>query len=380
MNQTVVTSLAELEQHLSATNCSRIFLVTDEPAYSLSGAKEQLEPIFSRFEYTRFSDFEPNPKFEDVQTGLRLLGEVDSTLVVAVGGGTAIDIAKLICCFASQPNKITADSLSNVCRESNKLVPRTIPFFALPTTAGTGSEATQFAVVYLNQIKHSLSHPSLIPDVAFLEPAYTTSLPASLTAATGLDAVSQAIESLWSVRSTEESIQWAEQALQLGLEHLETSVLAPTAESRAGMLQASHLAGKAINISRTTAPHALSYTMTIQHQVPHGMAVALSIAPFMIFNSRTSSADLCDPRGMSHHSRVFRSLEEAFHSESIEEAAEKWQEQLVRIGCHTKLQEWGITEDTELSKIIRSVNLERLANNPRQVTEKNLIELLESIR
>ncbi len=258
------------------------------------------------------------------------------------------------------------------------------PLIAIPTTAGTGSEATEFAVLYARQAKRSVLHSTLRPDVAVLDPTLTYSQPPRLTASTGLDAVSQALESMWSVRSTNDSIEVAERALRLGIENLEKAVLAPDPASRAGMLQAAHLAGQAINISHTTAPHALSYAMTIRHNVPHGMAVAISVGHFLLHNSQATADTLVDPRGMPHFCSVMRRIAAAFQlnieaEQEANEIAKRWHALLGRIGCPTTLREWNIADSAERQVIAAAGNNERLANNPRKVSQEDLRAIVEAL-
>ena len=377
-------SLEELDDVLNQFCREKIFLVVDKQAYQQSGAAERLQSIFDRYQVRTFSDFEPNPKLHDVIQGAQQLGPDSQDIVVAIGGGTAIDVAKLICCACSRDRTQNAEQLKEHFADSSNLVPRCHPFVAIPTTAGTGSEATHFAVVYIENVKHSVAHASLLPDAVILDPSLTHSLPKGITAASGLDAVTQAIESMWSIRSTNKSIELADRALQLSLGNLESAVLAPTPSSRAAMLEAAHLAGQAINISRTTAPHALSYTMTIRHQIPHGMAVALSIGPFLRFNAQFDSDKLNDPRGPEHLSMIFERIASSFgvaidQDNPMQHVAHRWEQLLRRLGCGTRLSDWGITDAKDREIIATSVNQQRLSNNPRLVTESDLIQLVESM-
>src|SRR5690606_25840825 len=136
------------------------------------------------------------------------------------------------------------------------------PLLAVPTTAGTGSEATHFAVVYIDGVKHSLAHPLLRPDLVILDPLLTYAMPPGLTAATGLDALSQGIEALWAVGATTKSVGYAARAVELAAGALETAVIAPDRTARRAMMEAAHASGLAIDISKTTAPHALSYAIS----------------------------------------------------------------------------------------------------------------------
>ena len=136
-----------------------------------------------------------------------------------------------------------------------------IPLMALPTTAGTGSESTRYAVIYHKGEKLSVTHGSLVPKYAFLEPSVLKSLPLYQKKCSMLDAQCQALESWWSVNATDQSISYAKQSITLVLEHLD-GYLANESTGNAGMLLASNWAGRAINITQTTAPHAMSYKIT----------------------------------------------------------------------------------------------------------------------
>src|SRR5207248_4789041 len=125
--------------------------------------------------------------------------------------------------------------------------------------------------------KYSVCHEFLLPDIAIVDPILTHKMSPRLTAITGMDALSQAIESYWSIHSTEESKGYAREAIRIIVDQLPKAVNEPTNDSRLAMARASHLAGKAINVTRTTAPHALSYALTSRFGVPHGQAVSLTL-------------------------------------------------------------------------------------------------------
>ena len=384
MSQEHFTQIEDIAIVLQRASPHQLFLVADPNAYVQSGAEKRLAPFLAHHQTRCFSDFEANPKIRDVEKALELFADDREATVIAIGGGTAIDIAKLVCCFSAQDTELLKSQAWRLASDTSRMAGKPRPLIAIPTTAGTGSEATSFAVLYVNQTKHSVSHPSLLPNVVIADPTLTHSLPPNITASTGLDAVSQAIESMWSIRSTEDSIALADQALKLGLSHLETAVLAPTPTSRAAMMQAAHLAGRAINISRTTAPHAMSYCMTIRHQVPHGMAVAAWVAPFMRFNARLDFDNVADPRGVPHVRSVLGRIAQAFQvdpqdDQALPLVAQQWELLLQRIGCPMRLSQWGITDAADRRVIARSVNQQRLANNPRAVNSGDLLEMVEEI-
>ena len=352
-----------------------VFLVVDRPAYEMSGAGPLLASLWEDRDVFEFDGFGNNPRIEDVLKGIEQYRRAPCDAIVAVGGGTAIDIAKLIRCLAGQRH-----SPDDIITDNNLIENPACPLVAVPTTAGTGAEATHFAVLYCGGVKHSVAHQSILPDVAVVDWRLTQSLPPKITAETGLDALSQAIESIWCIHSTEESMSYSVEALELVLAHLEDAGHAPTAASRAAMSRAAHLAGKAINITKTTAPHAISYNITHRFGIAHGHAVALTLGPVLVFNADVSEADVTDPRGVEHVREIIDLVLVKLGCTDAEEGRARIADLMDSIGCHTRLSELGITGAPTRKAIAESVNVDRLRNNPRALTATQVIHLLESIQ
>lgn len=213
-----------------------IVLVTGRASYAACGAKAFLEPFLAGKSVTHLVTVGENARAEDVaEKRGQLPSEVDAYL--AVGGGTAMDTAKLV-------------------RGLEGALP---PFLAVPTTAGTGAETTRFAVYYDHGVKKSADDVRYLPTDQLLVPDFTATQSPYQRASTEFDAYAQAVESLWSVGGTDESRAYARRALDL---------------MKAGdQMLGSYWAGRAIDISRTTAAHALSYYMTATYGIPHGHAV-----------------------------------------------------------------------------------------------------------
>ncbi len=367
-------AIFELGVILARARAQRIFLVLDDNAYKESGAENFLEPLIQSYQVTRFSEFEANPKIEDVERGAALYRNAQPDLIVTVGGGTALDLGKLLRAANCREN-----SLREIISGSIPVVADQAPLVAIPTTAGTGSEATHFAVVYVAGEKHSLAHASLLPEYAIIDPVLTRSMPPSITASTGLDAFCQAIESIWSVGATEQSLAFAKEAASLAIEHLEVSTNNPAAENfaaRLGMARASHLAGKAINISKTTASHALSYAITSKFGIPHGIAVALTIRHMLAYNGAVTERDCLDPRGAEHVLKRIAMISQTLGVESVTAACEQIEKLISAVGCPVSLRDAGITSAAEIRWIVSRVNQERLSNNPRQANAEVLYQLL----
>jgi alcohol dehydrogenase class IV len=212
--------------------------------------------------------------------------------------------------------------------------------------------------------------------VAIVDPELTVNLPKMITAATGLDAFCQAIESMWAVGSTDESRAYAIEALQLAWSNLRAAALSPTIESRLAMSRAGHLAGKAINIGKTTSSHALSYFVTSQYGIPHGIAVSLTIRQMLDFNSRVKTEDCTDPRGVSFVIDRINEIIRALGCTSVVHACELIKGFLNDLDCPSSYHEAGIRSDREICEIVASANLERMSNNPRSCNASALFELL----
>ena len=362
-----------LESLLIELGSQRIFLIADVTAYAASGASDILEPIISGKLAFTFDDIEVNPKLAGVLACAGKIHDAKPDLLIVVGGGSAMDVAKLANWFASGEEVadlfLAGESIEVGCQ---------LPLVAIPTTAGSGAEATHFAVVYVDGVKKSASHVSLRPTVAVVDPQLTAQLPATITAHSGLDALCQSIESIWSVGANEESLNYATEALDLIWNHLERAVNESTPESRVAMAWGSHLAGQAINITKTTLPHALSYSITTQHEVPHGAAVALTLGPALIYNEGVSDADCMDSRGPDWVRERIDSIRHIMGNTSVEECAAQLKGLLGSIGCPATLVEAGVTNEKQLQLICKHVNVERLGNNPRHVDQQQIFDLLHN--
>jgi len=351
-----------------------VFLVADAIGYEASGASKILEPILQSSIENRFSEFDPNPKWSEVIACADAIRKHTPDTVLAVGGGTAIDIAKLANLIAAQP--VSPETILECRLDDPNPAP---PLIAIPTTAGTGSEATHFSVVYVDGVKHSVAYEQMRPDVVIVDSALTATLPPTVTAHSGLDALCQAIESIWSVRSTERSIMYASEALELTWNNLDTAVNRPTPESREAMAIGAYRAGQAIDLSKTTAPHALSYTLTSSLDIPHGVAVALTLGPVLVYNARVNEADCEDPRGPEAVKERLAIICKTMGASSPEEADVLFRKLIGSVNCPSTLSSMDIEGTALLDQICSQVNSERLSNNPRRLTPVSIRELLETI-
>lgn len=364
-------SLAHVQDVIESNSAKKILLVTGKDSYTTLGIMDALAPYLEAYDVVRFFDFTPNPKLEEAQAGIELINFEQPDIVIAIGGGSVIDMGKLIVTMAAQAEK---DARKIVLNQALVKV-KGLPFVAIPTTAGTGSEATHFAVVYIDGVKYSLAHQHILPDYAIIDSRLTHTAPSQIIASCSMDALTQAIESYWSVGSTEESREYASQAIKMILPVLK-SVHCDDIEAKEVMAEAAYLSGKAINITKTTAPHAISYPMTTYFNVPHGHAVALLLGKFFVIHAEAEETDITDTRGKVHLSKVMSDLLSMFGCVNARECCRQWYETMNQIGLQTDLEVIGIKTNVEVQLIEKNVSLERLNNNPVKVTKDLLRELL----
>jgi len=363
--------LEYLTNILEVESFQRIFLIHGHSSSNIITEKFGNGILGNYVDYIRSS----SPiMFADVYNGVNSYNENGCDLIVCIGGGSIIDFGKLVSIFSINKFPINdyVSGQRNYISRSNKLI-------CLPTTAGSGSEATHFAVLYNGLTKYSISDKSLLPDYSIIDSELTYSLPSKQTAISGLDALSQAIESYWNINSTTESEYFSEQAINLILPNLEKAVNSPDNTSREKISQGSYLSGKAINLTKTTAPHALSYPLTLFFGIPHGHAVSLTLSSFLEYNYNTQESNLNDPRGMDFLMKKMNNLIKLLNSSNVNEAKNNLNQLIKSLGLHTTLKPLGISSSSDIKKIVDNINFQRLSNNPRIVRKSDSERILKHI-
>ena len=369
-------SINNLKEILTRHNSKNIFLVTGKGSYEKCGAKSVLDKILKTYNVTRFYEFDVNPKLNDIKEGIKLFKSKKCDFVIAVGGGSVMDVAKSINILV-----FNEGNPEDYVKNGKNLENKGKPLIAIPTTSGSGSEATKFAVVYIDKTKYSLYQEFVLPDYAIVDPQFTINLPKDITASTGMDALSQAIESYWCINSTNESKKYAKEAINIIIKNLPIVANNPDKKSRIAMSKAAHLAGKAINISKTTACHAISYPITSYFNVPHGHTVALTIPSMLAYNSNVNEEDLLDKRGVNYVKKTINEIAKMLGCANVNDAIIKIQNLMKQIGLATRLSELGIKTNEDIEIIIKNgFNPGRVKNNPRLLTEQALRRILDEIR
>jgi len=288
-----------------------------------------------------------------------------SDCVIGIGGGTILDTTKAASVLINNSEKVE----NYIFNDGKKIENKGVFFIAVPTTAGTGSEVTPFVVVWdvLSKKKYSLTSDLLFPDIAIVDPSLTDELPKKLTAETGMDALTQAIEAYWAKSNNPTSDNYSLQSIKIILEFLPTAVNNSNSNSRDMMSKGALLSGLAFSNTRTTICHSISYPITAHFGVAHGQAVSITL-PLMINYSFQS---------LDENRR--NNLLSAIGEKTISEAADKVTNVMKEIGLAVKLSELGLKkEDVDLI-VSEGFNPDRMNNAPRVPTKEELKTLLLSI-
>jgi len=369
-------SVNNLPVLLQGHGVRRVLLVTGKRSFRDSSAARILLPLLGAFEVCHYDDVTPNPDLASVTRGIDSYYACCPDAVVAVGGGSVLDTAKMLHFFGA--NGIHPETW--LIQKQHESIRKTCLFVAVPTTAGSGSEATPFAVLYVDGVKHSIEHPSILPDICIVDPVFSSTATPYLTAVSGFDALAQAVESLWSTRSTTESMGYARQALERIVPNLVAAVLEGLPDARLAMAEGAHLAGKAIAISRTTAPHAVSYPMTSRFGIPHGHAVGILLPSFLEYNAGVSDSDLQDLRGCEYVRDRLEEICSLLGAASAATAAARLRGMASAAGLELRLSQFGVKSEREIDMIVaEGFAPERVKNNPRIVTGDKLREMLQAL-
>lgn len=316
-------------------------------------------------ELVRFTDFSPNPSYREVVSGVECYLDKKCEGLLAVGGGSAMDVAKCIKLFSVlAPEK---SFLEQEIKESKDVL------IAVPTTAGSGSESTQFAVLYKDGVKYSVDSEFALPQYAILDGENLLTLPLSVKQATWCDALSHAIESFWSLKSTDESKEAARCAIRLLLDNMD-AYWDNDLMACEKVLEGANLAGQAINITRTTAAHAMSYKFTSLYGIPHGHAVMLCL-PEVWQYMQEHLEDCRDERGRRYLTGVLDELSCCIGKAGQGEAISFLKELRQQFGFTVP----DIMTEEQIQMMAKAVNVQRLDNFPIVVSHTQICEIYRKI-
>lgn len=315
-----------------------------------------------------FSDIRPNPTTDNVNDCVRLMREVDADFAVALGGGSPMDCCKAACAIVKGDDNIEPyHSLGKPISAKEA-----IPMIAVTTTSGTASEVTNISVLTdINQnLKQPMNDPAMYPKIAVIDPELTLTVPPQVTASTGLDVLSHAIESYWSTLNQPICSACSIYAARLVFEWLEKAYTEPeNLTAREKMAEASIVAGVAFSHPRTTGSHACSFPLTNIYGIPHGEACAFTLDYFVKFNAKHADSD----------GRLY-ALAKDCGFDSAYKMADEISAMKKRMGMRSRLSEIGCTSDEQIAELTKKSMSMLMKRNPIELSESDIGEMYNKLK
>lgn len=359
-----------LPQEIARLGLTKAFVATDKDLLKFGVAQKVLDVLEgANIPYEIFSEIKPNPTVSNVKAGVEAFAKSGADFILAIGGGSSIDTSKAIGIITQNPEFSDVVSLEGVAPTRKK----SVPIIALPTTAGTAAEVTINYVITdeVNHKKMVCVDPNDIPAIAIVDAELMYTLPKGLTAATGLDALTHAIEGLITKGAWEMSDMFEIKAIEMITRHLETAVAEPNnTEARNGMAVAQYIAGMAFSNVGLGVVHGMAHPLGAIFDVPHGVANALLLPLIMEFNA---------PAALSKYVDIARAMDVFVPGMTLEEAAaaacKAVRELSVKVGIPQQLRELGIQEKDLPRLAAQAIADVCTPGNPREVTEEIILEL-----
>lgn len=364
----------ELPGVVARLGFKKALVVTDKGLIKFGVAKQVTDVMDEAgIAYEIFSEVKPNPTVTNVKDGIEACKKAEADFIVAIGGGSAMDTAKGIGIVVRNPEFSDIVSLEGVADTKNK----SLPIIALPTTAGTAAETTINYVIIdeTRQAKMVCVDPNDIPCVAIIDAELMYSLPKSLTAATGMDAMTHAIEGLITKAAWELSDMFEIKAIEMIYKYLPIAVDEPTNPiGRDGMAVAQYVAGMAFSNVGLGVDHGMAHPLSALHDIPHGVACAMLLPTVMRFNAPAAKAKYVD---IAKACGVYKD------GMTVDEAADAACEAIAdlsrRVGIPEHLTELGITEKDIDALADQAIADVCTPGNPREVTRDDIVALYKQI-
>lgn len=315
-----------------------------------------------------FSDIRPNPTTENVDACVSLMRKTGADFAVALGGGSPMDCCKAACAIAKGNDVISAYHSGGKAVSAEEA----IPMIAFSTTSGTASEVTNISVLTDTEknIKNPMNDPAMYPKIAVIDPELTLSVPPQITASTGLDVLSHAVESYWSTLNQPVCTACSVYSARLVFEWLDKAYNEPgNLTAREKMAEASIVAGVAFSHPRTTGSHACSFPLTNIYGLPHGEACAFTLDYFIRFNAENAD----------ENSRITAFAKDCGFS-SAYEMADEISAMKKRMGMKTRLSEIGCVTDKQLEELTEKSMSMLMTRNPVALTRENIAEMYKRLK
>ncbi len=364
----------ELPGVVNRLGYKKALVVTDKGLMKFGVAKMVLDVLDEAgIAYEVYDDVKPNPTVTNVKNGVKAIKEAGADFIVAIGGGSSMDTAKGIGIVANNPDFADVVSLEGAADTKKK----SVPIIALPTTAGTAAETT-INYVIIDETKHKKMvcvDPNDIPAVAIIDAELMYSLPKGLTASTGMDAMTHAIEGLITKAAWELSDMFEIKAISMIHKYLPIAVSEPSnPEGRNGMAVAQYVAGMAFSNVGLGAVHGMAHPMSALHDVPHGVACAILLPTVMRWNA---------PAALDKYVDIAKAVEVYKDGMTKEEAAEAACDEIKRmnqlVGIPEHLSELGLKESDIPALADQAIADVCTPGNPRSITRDDIVNLYKAI-
>ena len=306
-------------------------------------------------------DVPPNPTIQYCDQNLKTIINLKIDSIIAIGGGSVMDAAKVFIAALNKNSKSTLELIQNKEEIGNHILS-----IFVPTTHGTGSEVTMWGTIWdmENKIKYSISHPDLYPNYAILDHSLTQSLPQDLSIITSMDALSHSLESIWNKNKNPTSTNYAIQAISLIIKNFNQNNNI-SINSRKNLLYASALAGLAFSNTKTAIAHSISYPLTMEYNIPHGIASSITLIPILI---------LCEHKIKNELNQIYKTLEIENLEDFIDSIKSIYSKKL-----KYRLRDWGINKKNLPALVKKCYTKSRIENYVININENDMLKILKKV-
>ena len=363
----MINSIDDIKIFLNDKSFKKIYILCGKNSFKNSGTLDFFNKFNTNKNFKLFYKKSKIPILEELIEIINSIKLFKPDLILAVGGGAILDYAKI-----ANTIDVRSDLVELIINCSYPFKKKYTKLAVIPTTAGSGAEVTSNAVIYVDGIKHSFESELLIPDNFFLVPEFLISAPNKIKASAGFDAIAQALESLVSKKSNDQSVNYASKSLRVSINSYISFLNEPNLKNATEMSIAANFAGKAINISKTTVPHATSYPFTSLFNISHGHAVGLFFEKFFKFNYENLDISEVSFDLKKRFDLIFN----LFDVSNIDDFNSKISSIKKQAKLEDNLQTLNINIKQSSDDIIKGINLLRLGNNPVKIGEKDIYNII----
>ena len=362
----MISKISEVNYYIKTNKFKKIAIIAGKKSFSKINGKKIIKEIIHNTKtddvkyFFKTNDF---PEIKELKKLISFFENFQPNLILAIGGGSVIDYAKI-----ANIKNISDNLVKKIHGKLQIGKNRIAKMVAIPTTAGSGAEVTSGAVIYIDKIKHSIDNKIIIPDKYFLLPKIIMKNKKKLKASSGFDAISQSIESIISVKSNNTSLLFARKSLNISLKNYLSFLKNPNFYNSSNMSIAAMLAGKAINISKTTAPHAVSYPFTSHFNISHGHAVSLTLEKFLKFNYENQKKSITNFNLDKRYEILFK----IFGVKNINELNFKIKDLKYQANLIDNFKKLKIDINRYYPRILREINVKRLKNKPIELNKYDI--------